>query len=40
MRGACAYGRQPFHSGGAFGKMAAITAIDVGTDMRQAQIVR
>jgi hypothetical protein len=37
---ACAYDRQPFHSGGAFGKLAGVTAIDDGTETRQAQIVR
>jgi hypothetical protein len=37
---ACAYDRQPFHSGGAFGKLAAVTAIDGGTETRRTQSVR
>jgi hypothetical protein len=37
---ACAYDRQPFHSGGAFGKLAAVTAIDGDTETRRTQIVR
>jgi hypothetical protein len=35
----CAYNRQAFHSGGAFGQMAAVTVHDGDTESRQVQVV-